>query len=838
MIKLTTVFLIACLSIVFIISASNVSAGNMTAELLLANGSTIDHFRYDLANESFGSNSYMDHSPTNPNLYLNICNDNLSSTEDQRIDLVYTSESGNITTSVLNFLPEPYQIIIDNATGTKCTKIDVDISSTNALYPGYIAPRIYYPKNTTYTINQSNTTITITNQTMGSYDYPYLSEIMNGSYKIKISVDGPTHTYYLSVGEIYDEYGHMITTKEPKLILSLVNATNQSMVEGLRAPSQSISYHQGFTGGEKVYVNGIKSLEVKIYNPCDPINESGYYILNKSAWNENKSCIRIINSSGLVMNFGGELVDGDGLANGSMQNDSEHCAVYIENSKNITLEYMKVQEFTYGICVKNSKVAVFGDDSVSNVHGAWVYDNSSVNLINVYIHNNNTDLKIENNSLASLYNVSFDTARIKADVKDVIMRGVSNHPPKPDPDILDIEQWIQVIKNGVDAYAQLNFHYSTPLPNYVVADNLTVWEYNGTYSIPTIVTNGTNGTNQTTQNGTTPQWHSGNWTQLYTLISPSEQLIIAPLLHNFSVFAPYGFETNPEEVPVPKPVPRPVPEPEAGAGSGQGGTPIGTIPGEVPISTLPEPIIIKLQLPDNITLQQGQAGEVNFNISNVGDADAFNVTVSPKVLSGWDSTNYTFAELLAGNDDTGAFQIAPYEKATPKEYLVPVSVNVMYKGIQITVTREILKVIVLPRTNIARMKILEFPPVIQMEPYSKLDVSFLAKNIGDKNLDGIDLKLESNGDCVTKSNALEQSMVKGETKLLSYSFQSGGAESCEYNLKFYSGDKLVGFAPIKFVVSTQPWTESPNKVTTMSILLVILAIWTMLTVWIFTRRRN
>ncbi len=823
-------FIILTLTFLTINTQKAYSINNISSEVIIlsSNFTNFTAFKYDRSNTTIGSNSYMDDGYKNPDIALQICNPNMTNTS--YLDVAYTTINKSLYGSVLNLKSQTYNITnIQNSTiNTNCSTINIDLSSVKAVYPGYITPILFYTyENTTTTFdNTTNTTITIKKNVTLPYFFNDIPYILNGSYKVQISVDGFTRTYYISVQKAIADDNQEIEADVDNLLISLTDKDNNTIVEGKKRIADPIPYDGSFFGGEKVYVNKIKSLEIKVFDPCGTINESGYYILNDSAWNVNETCLKVENESNLVVNFAGEILDGDGNESGSLNNS---CAVYIKNSINVTLEDLKVQEFKYGICVENSTVNVIGNTTVLNKIGAYVYDNSTVNLIDVLFSNEELDIDSLNNSNLNLYKVNVTTALIKAETKNVKIKAVPNPPPPPNiTNATDIDQYVLIKANSNDSFLKLSFHYEEPLPNKVVADNLSIFKYNGTY----INVSYFNSTTNTTQTRT--EWVNGTWTQLYTLISPSEQLIIGPNLTSFSVFAPFGFETN---VTQPEPTPTPTPTPTSGTGGGGGSTPSSTIP---LTDATPYNLAFNLSLPKKVELQQGEAGEVTFNITNIGDLDAKNVVIKPLLEEGWEYTNYTIELLRKGAKTSGSFTLAPNEKFTPGTYYIPIEVSARVfngtKYVQAPITKELLKIIVLPRKKLNRIKILEYPPTIELSPQSKIDVSFLAKNIGDNDLENIIVKGVSNKKCLKNIEGVN-SIKKGETKKLKYTFISNDVnEECDYTLKFYSGEKLVGFVPVKIVVKPKNLIES--RTFRLILLIIILALWTLLTITIIHKRMN
>ena len=617
------------------------------ANLTFLNGSSPDQIYYNRAgtvlnttqygNITYGSNSYTDYNPTTNNLFLNICYPNLST--QQKIDIAYTTENSSLLGSVLYYLPQITFVenrTINGETGS-CTTVDVSLAGGRMIYPGYLNPILVY-ENSSYTQN------TVYN----SSDIHLFSRfpiLFNGSFDVQVNVEGPPKIYYFAVQQAYDEKGVKIDRKDDYLLTSLLDVNNKSLSQGRVKLQEGIPYTHEIVGGESVWVNGIRSLNIIAYNPCEPINQSGYYILNQSSWNTNKSCIVINQTNDLVLNFGDEIVDGDNEENGSMAEGQ--CTVTIVDSSNVTIENFNGQQFFYGFCITNSSVRVFGNSDAANLNGALIEDNSQVDFIDMSFNNNHTEILSYNNSLVRFLDVNISNARLESNFTDVRVQSINKLPEPIGIDgLYDINQYVLYKNTSENGWAHISFYYEEPLPNNVGTDNISIYKYDMKNTSYTEVRYNMS-FNATTNSTTNVSYNvtlyniSGNWTKIYTLVSPSQHLIMSSLVENFSVFAPFGEKAPENPVPDPVPVPVPTPDPQSGESSGQGGTP--NVPNYVPIATaVPEPLILDLVLPNNITLMQGEAGEVFFNLTNKGDSDAPKLVVGPSPRNGWDYTILQF----------------------------------------------------------------------------------------------------------------------------------------------------------------------------------------------------
>lgn len=830
------------LLILLIIIALSSLAG-ASSSLQTYNGSTLNQVFYDRAlqqitrsgyNSSYGSDSYMDHSMTTPNIYLEICNETMNIGD--QIDLVYTSKNKSVIQSTLLFRPQIhsfYQKNISNQT-INCTKVDVLLAASKTLYPGYLTP-IIVPQNSTYDwANYNLSQVTVLEE---------LPVFLNGSFDVGIEVIGPPKKYEITVVHAYDEQDSEITRNSKQLIVSFLSRNQTVDEEEKLGLGESMIHTKEIVGGETVYVNDLKSLEILTYSPCTPINGSGYYLMNDSAYNQNETCINITNSSQLVINFGDEIIVGDGNnQTGSRANNT--CAVMIKNSDDITVENLKTTNYYYGLCVENSSVTVYGTGTTENFRGARVDKNSTVTFVQVKFTNEESEIISRNDSEVTFYSVNLTSAQLKSTFKNIKVKSVESLPePLTIPGLKDIGQFVEYINLTTNnSRAQISFEYKEPLPNNVVTDNITIYEYErGVTTTSVILRNRT--VYNTTTNTTTIEYYnetitntsSGNWSPVYTLVSPSEGLIISPTLTSFSIFAPYGEEAPPN--PEPTPQPTPTPNPVSGTSSGNGGTP------QSPIYTesgpaVQSPIFLNLTIPSNISLMQGEAGEINFKIKNIGHGVAENLLIAPDVRRGWDYSNQSIKNILPGEEISGNVMLAPYEKELPGDYLIPVSIYLKdVDGKLKKLQSEILKVKVLPRLSLDRLKIIEYPPEIKYAPYSEIDVSFLAKNIGDSDLNNISAVI-GDSDCVKKIITKPTNIEKGSLAELKYTLVFGNKNSCYTNIKFYDGEKLVGFLPIHVIGEDKGFGFPDVRPAKKIFWIILIIVWSILTLIVFERKRR
>ncbi len=811
-----------------------------TINVTLANGTNTTapnpwYFPYNSSKFPYSINasrSYKDNSIRNPNVYLKICGLNNSYIGDY-VDIAYASESGNITVDLLTVRPQITNISYDNSTGENCTTVDVDISAFKALYPAIPFFQLFepvnytYQKNVTQNVNGTNTTVTI-NVTETRIERKFIAKMnqsMNGSYLMGVSIEPESDPYgnliyqtYLTVKEMYDDLGDEITNVTgPFLIISIVS-NNISQAEEITRPKQKTLFNHTFAGTENVFVNGILSLKVRAVDPCSTINETGYYyILNDSAWNTNHSCLKVENVSDIVVDFANKTIDGD--ANQSYVNNT--CAIIIQNTTHVTIRGAQAQQFARGICVINSKnTTILGSYASFNIDGIYV-KNSTVDIVNINLANNESEILIEDDGIANLNRVHLATANLTAEVSNVKLKSVPNPPPDPIEKInetttaklVNISQWVNVSKADNTPWMKtLTFHFEFPNAQGVVPKVIYKFEYNCT--------------TQTVNNTTVYNCQYDNGTKMEPVyVNIDKKTIFLDLNYtNFSIFAPYGVQLN-HTVPEPTPTPTPTPTPAGGGGGGGGG---GAIPTGNEFSSSPPRLNLTIN-PENLTLQQGETGEVKFNLTNYGNLTAGNLTIKALVRKAWTSPEIYIDTIKPGETVNGTVYIKVFDNEIPGTYYIPVEVIENATGNVIDV--KLVNITVTPRQKVKRFQILEIPPVVTIPPGGTEKVAILVKNNGDFNLTGIRLHVDFGDKCI-ESVSGEYNLNVGEKKSLIFTLKAKSEETtCKTIFALKSREGVVAFAPVIVQVKR---LEGARVV---HILPWLLLIWTIVTIAVFIRRQ-
>jgi len=753
---------------------------SIDVSLVYLNG-TQANLSYDRFNVTLGSFSYKDNSIVNPNVYVKICNLN-ESFNGTLVDLLYSSESGNITVSILTEKPQIYNVSGD------CSILDIDVSAFKALYPAVPFFAMYKLENST---NVTNTTYL-----RRVYFTKMNDTILNGSYLVGVDIDDVTKQTFLSVQKIFDQNHQLITNStKPYLIFTIV-LDGKPVKERITAPFTQAVFDYQFHSSEIVYVNGIPSLKVKVIPPCTVVNETGYYyVINSSSWNVNQSCLKVKNVTNIVIDFANKTIDGDAYINGSYNKDV--CGIIVENSTNLTLKDVRANQFYRGICIINSEnIKIFGTGATANMEGIYL-KNSTVKISAIWLSNMDSEITSEDDSIINLNNVHFLTANISASAKDVRIKNVFS-PPKDPPGLINISQWINISKNNVDSWLnEIKFHFIFPNPQGVIPK--TIYKFDG------LLINDT--------------WVNGTWVELIpNYVDIANRVIFSPLnLTNFSIFAPYGEKVN---VTVPKPVPKPTPTPAPSA-----------VGGGAPKAIPPK---LKLELINKtITLQQGETGRIWFNLTNIGDADVYDVRVDAKVRKGWERTFKDFDVVRRNETKTDSILISVYENEIPGTYWVPI--KALLKKNNVTVDVKLLKVIVIPRKRVARVDILEIPPFLSLPEYSSTTIGILVKNTGDYDLNDVRLRIENGEKCISRVDGT-YSLKVGEKKSLGFTLHTkSGPRKCHTVFVLESDRGPVALYPV--IIQVVPSLRAKTIFYFVKVLPILLIVWTIILIWVWRRKK-
>ncbi|MFW5866080.1 MAG: hypothetical protein ACOCU6_03225, partial [Nanoarchaeota archaeon] len=640
----------------------------------------------------YGSDSYIDNSITNDNIFLTICHPQLS--EGDMLDIAYVSQDGLLKSSIFHYRP-----VVNTVTSTdfanetvNCSTIDVDIASTKALYPGLVMPII--KKSGERSDNDSQ--IIMENSTL----------FFNGSYIPGVQATPVPDTYNFLIRKVLDQNGSEITLVSRQLVVDLLDKDNDTISKQIIAPDKSLVYKGAFSGGEKMYVNGIPVFEIEMYNPCGPINNSGYYIMNSSsssteAHNRKTTCITIENISDVTLNFAQGFVSGDGNESyGSMKNDT--CAVIVKNAFNITFENFKSYNFFNGLCVENSTVTLYEGQVSHNGNGISLSGDSNVSFYGGKFSNEHLDFLATNNSSFHLKNCLFNpinqstVTEIDVDAEDVSLNSIEQEPPLSDAithdgrSLHDMGQFIEMKNTSSDnSHATLSFYYDRYLlsdpERPILISNLSIYEYNGSLSV----------INESGRN--IKRWTGGTWSSLDTIYSIEESRIISPTIREFSVFAPLGFPEKKDE------------RSSTGGTGGGGDSSSGST-----VSTSPPPYTNKtvfhhFDAIDSISLMQGEFKNLTFHIQTSEHTALHNVTVTARTPPGWNQTSWEQDMISPDVSITNSLLISSFINSMTGIFFIPVTMEAVNQEGEQVKEVDMVNVSIVPRQDLRRLQVEEYP---------------------------------------------------------------------------------------------------------------------------------
>lgn len=740
-----------------------------------------------------GSYSYKNLALENKRVLLSLCNlTQINLSIDYYASLAYANEEGGEVWQVSPLLVKLPEFNSTNHTG--CFYVDMDIQSYDAIYPG--VPFLYLTNTselfTNHTIfipvgNDSNQTGNY-NEThnissyIGSNILSYRklgASIFNGSYLLRINLNGETYSVYAN--EIYDHLGRTIQNRNKDLLFSLVSNTSVVKETWLAGLNEAHTFTSTLEARDKIYVNGLLSLEVKAYEPCGPISEPGYYYLNSSEYNTNVSCI-VIASDNVIFDFKDKLIDGEPAY--TFANDG--CGLTVVNSSEVSVINGRLQEFSKGICILNSNnVTLTGGYSSANKEGIYFEDSNKITMSDINISNAENEIYMVD-SKGVFINLETTNAKFDLEAKNVKITKVTEPPENP-ANLLDIEQWIEMKNLTASAWANLKFIYVEPLPNNVFSYSLRVWKYN----------------------------NLTGWilSSEYSNVDVLHQKVYTTNITNFSIFAPVGIEL-PEQEKNNTEIQKEVINEGGGEGSGKGGSAEDIEPQE----RIPK---VNLTLIDKyLTVPQGESFKIKYNVTNIGEVDITGLIVAGYPPSKWRTSNATINKLDINESEEGYVYFEVPETAVPTEYVISVKALNFDTPLDI----ETFRLIVTPLQKLKRLRIVEMAPRLTLIENMWHDLPIFVENNGDFNLTNITLKLEYSEDCIELIEG-SYNLESGEKSNFVYSIRTKDAGgSCDSIAVLESKEGVIAFAPISIEVISYPIFGFP-------ILLVITIMWTILVIY-------
>jgi|GEM_PF-2336386 len=720
--------------------------------------------------ESIGSDSFTDNSLVSPNILLNYESDEDLSGE--TLDVYYKSFSGDLERSV-----STQSVELEARNGEK----EIEISAFEALYPGKL-----------YASTSSQT-----------------SEIggglLEGSYLVSTDTSEKNSKTSLTVEEVFNSQGeqiHQVSDLSDDLLVSIVR-NGSAVAEKEMALYDSKEFNTILEGTETIYVNNISTLETRKASPCTTLDESGsYYVIDSSVFNAdpqgpgggNNSCLKV-EGDDITVDFGDNVLDGDGN-----YSDTEVCGVKIEDSQDIHIDKINVQQFSRGLCIENSsEVRINGSSIQENRVGTYSKD-SKASLSNITSSNRLEEYSGAEDSSVDLLNFSFDSGTVSVMGENI---SVDNSSMPEDPEGLEnTGNILDVTGNGSSLLKNISFYYDEE---------------------PDLLYTPTRG----------QRLESGKTDNKIFLTKEVE----APSL--------IGTYIESEEQP----------EDDSGGGgggggSGGGGGGGGGLPGfgtgdntsendsssELPGELAPERVPrVNLSANESISsVQQGKSFKLPFRVDSTGDVSAVDVSVNVSTPSGWRSTETFFDEILPGSSSRDLLYVDVFEGEILRDYELRLEASTVINDTFVSLDNESVDVLVEAREDVRDIRVLEGPFSLNMTEGTARTEGFELRNSGDYRLENVSLRPVGLDKCLDDVQG-GWSFDEGVEKEFNYTFfASDESDRCDGSLIFYSeSEDLLGVVPAEINVVEVKLRGLKNYVLPWLVL-----IWTLFTVHRIWRWKN
>ena len=742
--------------------------------------------------ETIGSLSYTDNSLINPDASLRICaEDEINQYQDYLVQLFYTSYSGELKQELLSEEPQIRGFHMNHT--ENCAEIDIDISPFEARYPGHLEAGLRDP-------NEVNTT--------NMYNDTYkMDHWFPGEYTKLIHIDPRArrdeHDFFFDA-IAYSDTGHEIESGRDSAILSIVR-DDEIVKEGFLNTAETVSF-QGIIlrGEESMYINDIFTLETKVASECTDLKNLSeeYFLLNGSQQDLGDGCVTVDDVNSSTIDLGGNRISGDDdELNGSKREGT--CGVTITNSNELTVINPNVDRFDKGICVKDSEnitIVGGGDPEVSGIttiNEGIVVENSNVVAGRIKIDDEeNNVITAKNGSNLHLSEVKArsidDITSISGEFFDVDITSVEEAPEPPE-EYVPMEHYINITKASEEAeIREIGFNYGHMEE---AISPVTIFQ-------------------QRRQND--DEFEDIDLPS--NIIADENYIYTDELLTDFSIFGAFGewVEADPgedQEAPgVPEPEPEPDPTPDPGVPED----------GEAP----PGIYDVNLTLLDEqITLEQGEIGEVEFLLENMVENHPEDLLVQANVLQGWDTVPYYIERMSPLENITDSIMIEVFENEIVDTYIVDVAV--IHEPTDAVLDIELLEVEVELRQDLRSIDILEAPAFMEMETGETQDIGLLVENVGDYDLENLELEFRNADGCIDDVEGTG-SVERGETENIVYEIIASEEQGeCSAVMILSEGADTVGFSPVQITIEETDEIEIPEIPVTM----ILLVIWTLFTIY-------
>lgn len=755
--------------------------------------------------------SFTDNGIKNPDASLEVCDSSIVGGD--KIQLYQTSTSGNITIPIL-----VEDVSVPDFNGN-CTTVDMDVSSFKALFPGRpsagIVNQTLEPVYENQTVNGTEQEVRIGEELVRGkpINLSRTQGILDGNYSIGVEILSVKGETKLTVNKVTNGDGEQISypvsPSQELMAMSLLDSSGEVLDERKTKLKSPQAFDYRFEGGEKVEINNILSLKTKTVNGCQTLNETdSYYILNKSLFNQESSCIQVNDTENSVVDFANKTVSG----NNNESKVDGRCGITVSNSSSIAIQNPRVQNWDAGICVRDSEdVSIGGLSSAQGNTDGIEGQNSSFNVSQIKLNNEDSDITGFNNTEINMNQVNFASGNVSGKLFDAKAKNVEEEPPRPENLTEEKEsmgQFVNLTLNDENGYVEdIGFTYP-PLSE----SNLNPTDMFKYDRINTSV--------QGNNNLSSVEWYIE---ELDTVRKSNERFIFHDRRRsNLSIFGLFGERVEGEG-----------PGQDEGEGSnesdegtnspgGSGGPGSGTRP-----TPEPEPTPVELDLDlnqENYSVEQGETFGVNFSLENTGEVDVENAFVEADVRTGWSSGRKDFEEIDEGDTAEGQILLSVYDDEIPGSYEVDFKAKLSGGTVQ-DIENAVVDVNI--REEVHSLRIIEAPTFLTLSKGMNEEVALLVENNGDYDYESVSLSFRNVNDCIEGASGTHQ-MDRGVRKSIEFEVSvKDSIQTCQGVMLLESGNgQELGIQPVQIQVEEPDLLERLST----SLLPIIVFIWSLITI--------
>ncbi len=211
-----------------------------------------------------------------------------------------------------------------------------------------------------------------------------------------------------------------------------------------------------------------------------------------------------------------------------------------------------------------------------------------------------------------------------------------------------------------------------------------------------------------------------------------------------------------------------------------------------------------------------------FNITNIGNVPADNITLIPIVPEGWEYKTALVSYLNVSETTNRTIFVKPPYTAMGK-FAIPVKA---VRG-NLTLDIDYFWLNVIKAVNVSVLEIVEVPKVIQMGPNSNVTVPILLRNIGKVRLHDIMGRLENGELCIDHYHFTSITLLDPDEVKASYlTIRSKGKPTrCPATIIFGSREEAYAFSDVEIIVTPPPpLIPAIPKINLLLVLLIFAAI--------------